>query len=228
MKKTTIVLALCALLAMATSAFAANICTTLACVAPTDNINWGTQGLGVPFTVWGTPESWVSTGATGAGEIGVVGPTNFTLMQQGGGWTGNFSSGEYLIWNQDANNFTGNAGPIGVLFFNAGVTAAGAQIQADFYGDFVATVCDQDSNCFSENGSSTSNGDGSAIFLGIANDPNLQFLTYSVVDINGNNDEAIGTVYFAGGTPTPEPSSLLLLGSGLIGAVGVFRRKINL
>src|SRR5664279_1200916 len=128
MRKTTFVLGLCALLAMSTSAFASSLCTTVACVAPTDNVNWAS--FGPPGTVWATPQAWLSTGATNVGLVGVVGPTNFTSMQQSVSWNGNFAPNDWLIWNQDVGNFTGNAGPTGVVFINP-VSAAGAQIQAD-------------------------------------------------------------------------------------------------
>jgi hypothetical protein len=206
------------------------LCTTIACLAPNDNVNWGAQGYGAPGTSLSTPQPWLSTASLYDGFVGVVGPTNFTLMQQSVNWNGNFDPGDYLIWNQDINNFVGNAGPIRLLFTSGlPVYDAGAAIQADFYGPFEATICAYGighTDCWSEAG--VSNGiAGSAIIIGVKEPWQITTLDFTVVDINGNNDEAIGTLYLSTSS-VPEPGTIMLLGSGVLGLAGMLRRKISL
>ena len=147
------------------------------------------------------------------------------------GWSGNFTTGDHLLWNEGGFQQTGI--DIGVLFNNLSA-GGGAQIQADFFGSFVATLTafDNGGNVIGStvmNGNSNSNGDGSAIFLSFqSNSANVSFLNFNVVDAFGGDSMAIDTLTVYSNGTVPEPTSLLLLGSGLVGAVAYGRRRLGL
>jgi hypothetical protein len=198
-----------------------------------DTVDWGQ--LGPTFTLLTTPENWTSTGGQFTGEVGItgsiIGTQNFERLDQGNGWSGNFTTGDHLLWNEGGFQQTGI--DIGVLFNNLSA-GGGAQIQADFFGSFVATLTafDNGGNVIGTtvmNGNSNSNGDGSAIFLSFqSNSANVSFLNFNVVDAFGGDSMAIDTLTVYSNGTVPEPTSLLLLGSGLVGAVAYGRRRLGL
>jgi hypothetical protein len=220
-RRTALCFVFCALLAV-TGAFASP-----------DSVNWAQ--LGPTFTLLTTPETWVSTSALYSGEIGItgsiIGTQNMERLDQSNGWSGNFTPGDALVWNEGAFQQTGI--DIGVLFFNPSF-GGGAQIQADFFGAFTATLTAFDTlgNVIGTtvmNGNSTSAADGSAIFIGFqSSSANVGFLNFNVVDAFGGDSLAIDTLTIYTNGTTPEPTSLLLLGSGLVGAVAYGRRRLGL
>jgi hypothetical protein len=189
----------------------------------TNTLNWSV--LGSAYTAVSNPFT-----ATSAGGTTVTGTFAGTgggqqIRQQGDGWDGNFSPNDYVLWS------AGN-GPL-TLSFNQAVSLAGAQIQSDAYGAFNATIQAYDGatllGTFTvTDGDSTSAGDGSAIFLGVQ-DLSGSLITSITFNISGtglNNDFAIDTLDLVNAKSiTPEPASIFLFGSGLLG-IAFFARRV--
>ena len=184
----------------------------------TDSVNW--SQLGASFTPINNPFSFTTANSV-SGQGTFAGGGQGQVRQQGNGWGGNFNPGDFLVWTNSPGQ-----GPL-TLTFSQGYSQIGLQIQADFFGAFVAQICDNgNGQCFSEAGNSNSNNDGSAIYLGIAG-TNISSVTYSVLSCTLDcADFAVNQMTLGGGqTTVPEPGSLLLMSSGLLGLVGVVRRR---
>jgi hypothetical protein len=179
-------------------------------------IDWGQ--FGPPFTTLPSPAPWTAGAFTGtASDSGTL-----ERRDEGDGWDGIFTLGDHLLWNQD----NGNAIDI---HFDTPISLGGAQIQDDFFGLF--TGCIQamgsfgTSPTFCVTADNTGAEDGSAPFIGIqdldgANITDLLFTT----DV-GPNATAINQLTFEAGAGVPEPGSMILLGSGLLGVFGVAKRR---
>jgi hypothetical protein len=143
-------------------------------------------------------------------------------------WYGNFAPGAPVVWNQgNQNNIT--------LTFNSPVTAAGAQIMADYYGSFTAQVSlygasDNLLTSFTENGVSNGDNDNSAIFIGARSTTgaaDIYAISFStpITSSDGNNF-AIGNVLVG----VPEPASSYagwagILACGLVALHRSFRKN---
>jgi hypothetical protein len=192
-----------------------------------DSLDWGQ--LGAPGTVISNPFTAVSVGGivvTGT----FAGTTGLTEQQHSGViWNGNFTLGDHLVWANDES--TGGQAPLS-LAFSQGLNEVGTQIQADYFGAFTAEIDAYNGatllGSFTENGNSTSAGDGSAIDIGVMDlsGSNITSVTLSMVtDSNDVRDLAINQLDLNSAT-TPEPGTIMLLGSGL-GLVGFARRRLS-
>ena len=203
--------------------------------APTDVIDWGQ--LGPPGTQLGSPVLVFSAGLTNAALAGNLDGSPVVTALSGYNWNGNFDYGENLVWTGNANYGYGGLGPFGIEFA-VPVGTLGFGIQADLYGPFNVAVDIFDSSLnymttltFSGNSFFSLAGDN--LFIGIQDKTavNIGGIIISTVSPNDptggmfTNDFAIDAVSF--NYATPEPGSLMLLGTGLIGVAGVVRRKLG-
>ena len=197
-----------------------------------DVVDWCVQFnncANTPF-IEPSPSPFTSAGnVTGlVGNVGTQQP--FEVRQQGVSWNGNFPANMGILYNgvQSLNNTPADMAAL----FNVGVYGAGAYIQPPNFGAFTATITLFDANyqplgSFSAQGDSNNN-QGTALFIGAYDSSADVFAAqFSVKDINGIDDFAIGTLKLNTNGVVPEPGTLLLIAPSALGLAGVVRRRMN-
>ena len=223
--KRTLLLSTVLALAIVTAAMADNMVLVTQQSCP-DCVTWNL--LGPQYTI--VPDGFVVStlgGISVTGNFGGGGPGK--ILTQSFSWLGNFTPFDSVLW-------TGGLGPLS-LSFNQGVWQAGAQIQANYIGPFVAAITAWDSSSTQlgptlfEPGTSDHNADGSAIYIGIRDlsAPNIARIQFDIVSCVSNcEDFAIDKLCVDGvNQPTPEPGTLLMLSSGILGFGGLLRRRLR-
>jgi hypothetical protein len=184
-----------------------------------DSLDW--SQLGPTFTdVGGSPA------ATSVNGIVVTvtqpGGGDFERRDEGNGWSGIFSPGEALLWNQDNTDEMDFA-------FSTAISGFGVNVQADDFGAFqiLETALNGATTILTctAAGNNTGAEDGTAPFCGIT-DTLADITNIEITDDNGGFaiDSLVLQDTPEATTPVPEPASGLLV-TGALMMFGAWRRR---
>ena len=198
--------------------------------APNDSTSWGGLGpdgtpLGATFTATSTAGHTITGSFAGGSGLVAVAGTSWTPV------VAPFVSGDTLVWAFNNGTSVGT-GPL-TLGFSKAVLAGGLLIQADNPGAFTAQVEAFDGATLL--GTETlASANGAPIFVGAQDTTaDIKSLVFDLTQCTGTgcdiHDFAVDTLKSInpGVTPppTPEPGTLALLGSSLLGFAALRRRR---
>jgi hypothetical protein len=191
----------------------------------TDMVDW--SQFGNSYTNVPDPSNFTSTGGL-TGTIADNLNSQMQIRQQGNSWAGNFTQGDYVLWDE-------TSGGLLSISFNTPISAAGANIMSNPYGNFDATISAYNSSnillgSFTESGIANGNNDGSAIFLGVSSSAtDIKTITYGTSTSTSNffPGFAINQLGIRANPSTnvPEPGDLALLLSGGLSGLALFLKR---